>query len=64
MTIPNLFLEKWKLLRCQGDVKQLAKDFETSEVTITKALNKGKSSLELFEKLKTFYQEREKQITA
>jgi len=64
MIIPNKILSKWKLLRCQGDIKDISDKIKKSQPTITKAINKGEASEETFEGIKQFYAEREKQITA
>lgn len=55
--------EKWRMLRTHGDVKILSIHANVSRVTITKALNKGECSVELFSRISEFYNNRQNLMT-
>jgi len=59
MNIPKGILKKWKGLKSSRDIAALASLTQKSRMTISRALNDGECSVEVFVVISDFYKQRE-----
>jgi hypothetical protein len=69
MTIPDKLIEKWMLLRSQGDGVKIAElaateGIECSDETVNRALRTGKVNDDLFKLMAEYYEQKAEMVKA